>query len=70
MVLDKTCLAPYIGDNDTLGLVKGNIYSVVIKQKKHGFELSVYYDATRGHDFVKECIPYSNENSLKKYWDV
>lgn len=70
MVTDKRLLATYRGGKNSFGFIDGHIYEAIIEEKKRGFELSTYYDTTINHEFVKECIPYSNENSLKKNWDV
>lgn len=70
MVIDKRLLAPYKGGKNSFGFINGHIYEAVIEEKKRGFELSTYYDTTIKHEFVKERIPYSNEASLKKSWDI
>lgn len=70
MVTDKRLLTKYQGGKNSFGFIDGHIYEAIIEQKKRGFELSSYYDTTINHEFVKEGIPYSNENSLKKSWDV
>jgi len=69
MVFDQNCLATYKGKDSPMGFVNGHIYEVVVEQKKHGCELSVYYDTTIGHDFVKEKIPYASEKSLQQFWE-
>lgn len=52
-----------------MGFVKGHIYEVIVEEKKHGCELSVYYDTTINQGFVKEKIPYSSEKSLQHFWE-
>ena len=70
MVTDERLLARYIGGKNSFGFVNGRIYESVIEEKKHGYELSTYYDTEMKCPYVKEKIPYSNESSLKKFWDV
>jgi hypothetical protein len=70
MVFDKNCLATYKGKDNPMGFVKGHIYEVIVEEKKHGCELSVYYDTTINQGFVKEKIPYSSEKSLQYFWEL
>ncbi|GEM_PF-2892803 len=69
MVFDQNCLATYKGKDNPMGFINGHIYEVIVEQKKHNCELSVYFDTTIGHDFVKEKIPYSSERSLQHFWE-
>nr|WP_024835536.1 hypothetical protein [Clostridium sp. 12(A)] len=69
MVFEQNCLATYKGENNPMGFTKGHIYAVIVEQKEHGCELSVYHDTTINHDFVKEKIPYTNEKSIQHFWE-
>lgn len=65
----QNCFASYKGKDSAMGFVNGHIYEVVVEQKKHGCELSAYFDTTNGHDFVREKIPYASEKSLQHFWN-
>lgn len=69
MEFDTKCSATYKGKNTSLGLIAGHTYEVVVEQKKHGCEISVYYDITIDKEFIKECIPHSNVPSMKANWE-
>lgn len=69
MIYGKSCLATYKGADSPMGFLEGHIYNVIVEQKKHGCELSVCYDTTINHDFIKEKIPYASEKSLQHFWE-
>lgn len=70
MVLNQQIFAKYIGGKNSFGFIDDHIYTVIITEKKRGFELSTHCDTSMDHEFVKEGIPYSNEKSIRKNWDI
>lgn len=69
MELNKHYISKYIGKTKLIGITHGNLYEIYIIENKHGYDLNIVYDITSKLSLNK-MFTYSNENSIKKNWEM
>lgn len=69
MELNKHYLSKYIGNTRLIDITKGNIYEIIIFENKHGYDVNILYDVTSDIK-INKMFTYSNENSIKRNWEL